>query len=130
MQNRVAARSVHFKTLVFIIVLSLLLSPSKAPVRKGKIKNKTNKIGITNSANSVANQLLTTARIDKSCPFVFLIAAPYLAGMLGVPEHPRNLGVQKGAKPDFCLSDFCYYYEHPRIKKAKYGSETVLILLC
>ena len=41
--------------------------------------------------------------------------APYLAGVLGVPEHPRNLGVQKGAKPDFCLSEFSYYYEHPRI---------------
>jgi hypothetical protein len=24
-----------------------------------------------------------------------LNAAPYLAGVLGVPEHPRNLGVHK-----------------------------------
>ena len=53
----------------------------------------------------------------------YLTPAPYLVGVLGVPEHPRNLGVQKGAKPDFCLSEFCYYYEHPRIKKAKYGSD-------
>ena len=37
------------------------------------------------------------------------LSAPYLAGVLGVPEHPRNLGVQKGAKPDFCLSEFSYY---------------------
>ena len=50
-------------------------------------------------------------------------SAPYLVGLLGVPEHPRNLGVQKGAMPDFCLSEVCYYYEHPRIKKAKYGSD-------
>ena len=24
---------------------------------------------------------------------------------------------------DFCLSEFSYYYEHPRILKAKYGAE-------
>ena len=33
-------------------------------------------------------------------------AAPYLAGVLGVPEHPRNLGVQERAKPDFCFLEF------------------------
>ena len=52
-----------------------------------------------------------------------LNAAPYLAGVLGVPEHPRNLGVQERAKPDFCFLDFSYYYEYPRIQKAKYGTD-------
>ena len=49
--------------------------------------------------------------------------APYLVGVLGVLEHPRNLGVQERAKPDFCFLDFSYYYEYPRIQKAKYGTE-------
>ena len=52
---------------------------------------------------------------EPDCYKFFIMSAPYLAGVLGVPEHPRNLGVQKGAKPDFCLSEFSYYYEHPRI---------------
>ena len=32
-------------------------------------------------------------------------------------------GLREGAKPDFCLSEFSYYYDHPRIWKAKYGSD-------
>ena len=61
----------------------------------------------------------------KKCPNGTQIhnAAPYLVGVLGVPEHPRNLGVQERGKPDFCFLEFSYYYEHPRIQKAKYGSE-------
>ena len=55
-----------------------------------------------------------------------IFAAPYLAGVLGVPEHPRNLGFRKGAKSDFCLSEFSYYYEHPRIQKAIYGAVIVI----
>ena len=31
------------------------------------------------------------------------MAAPYLAGVLGVPEHPRNLGVHKRGKAWFLL---------------------------
>ena len=37
--------------------------------------------------------------------------------------------VQKGAKPDFCLSEFSYYYKHPRILKAKYGTAVMSSLV-
>ena len=36
----------------------------------------------------------------------------YQRGVLGCSEFG---GSEKGAKPDFCLSEFSYYYEHPRI---------------
>jgi hypothetical protein len=39
-----------------------------------------------------------------------------------VQSTPRIWGFRKGAKPDFCLSEFSYYYEHPRIQKAIYGA--------
>ena len=42
--------------------------------------------------------------------------------MLRVPEHPRNLGIQIGTKPDFCLSEFSCYSKHLWIWKAIYGS--------
>ena len=58
--------------------------------------------------------------------FPFLISALYLAGVLGVPSTPGILGFTKGAKPDFCLSEFSYYYKHPRIWKAKSGSDISL----
>ena len=32
-------------------------------------------------------------------------------------------GFRKGGKPDYCLSEFSYYYEHPWIKKAIYGAD-------
>ena len=32
---------------------------------------------------------------NKGVDFIFVITAPYIAGGLGGPEHPRNLGVQK-----------------------------------
>ena len=66
---------------------------------------------------------MSIKQLNKERPPLELISAPYLEGVLGVPEHPWNLGVHKGAKPDFCLSEFSYYYEHPRIWKAKYGAE-------
>ena len=39
---------------------------------------------------------------------------------------PGIWGFRKGAKPDFCLLEFSYYYKHPRIQKAKYGPEWVV----
>ena len=60
--------------------------------------------------------------LDNELPLKVTTAGPYLAGVLGVPEHPQNLGVHKKGKPDFCLSEFSYYYKHPRISKAIYGA--------
>ena len=47
-------------------------------------------------------------------------AAPYLAGVLGVPDHPRNLGFTKGAKPDFCLSEFTYLLQQAPLDLKSY----------
>ena len=33
----------------------------------------------------------------------------------GCQSTPGIWGFRKGAKPDSCLSEFSYYYEHPRI---------------
>ena len=41
----------------------------------------------------------------------------------GAGEHPGIWGLRKGVKPDFCLLEFSYYYEHPWIQKAIYGAE-------
>ena len=36
-------------------------------------------------------------------------------GTGGARAPPEFGEFSKGAKPDFCLSEFSYYYEHPRI---------------
>ena len=43
-------------------------------------------------------------------------------GCWGWESTPGIWGFRNGAKPDFCLLDFSYYYEHPRIQKAIYSS--------
>ena len=40
---------------------------------------------------------------------------------------PGIWGFRKEAKPDFCFSELSYYYEHPRIQKAIYGSDSTLV---
>jgi hypothetical protein len=35
---------------------------------------------------------------------------------------PEIWWFRKGVKPDFCLSEFSFYSEHPRILKAIYGT--------
>ena len=42
-------------------------------------------------------------------------AAVFSGGAGGARAPPEFGGFRKGAKPDFCLSEFSYYYEHPRI---------------
>ena len=44
-----------------------------------------------------------------------------------MPEHPRNLGVQKGAKPDFCLLEFSYYYKHSGFKKLSTALKSLVL---
>ena len=49
------------------------------------------------SSKNSQERRLTMLRTAVTCP------APYLAGVLGVPEHPRNSGVRKRGKAWFLL---------------------------
>ena len=45
-------------------------------------------------------------------------------GVAGGARAPLEFGgSEKGAKSDFCVSEFSYYYQHPWICKAIYGAD-------
>ena len=59
----------------------------------------------------------------------YVSSAVFSGGAGGCQNTPGILGFTNGAKPDFCLSEFSYYYEHPQIWKAKYGAVMLLVKL-
>ena len=59
--------------------------------------------------------ILTAHVISGTSVNVFIVSAVDSGVCWGCQSTPGIWGFRKGAKPDFCLSEFSYYYEHPWI---------------
>jgi hypothetical protein len=77
----------------------------------------------------ITMSLISMLQVQCTHPSMYLCylqlpySAPYLAGVLGVPEHPRNLADQLTLfKPRGADHAPHITARHPRFQKAKYGS--------